>query len=202
MEEAVKSKTPILIYAESTPNPASIKFVANFLLLPDKSVEYKNVESTDGCPLAKELFTNFEYVSSVYIKNNFVTITKKEFFNWSIIIPEIRNFLKEYIESGKDILIFLPPEDHNDTSKNILVNEPLGDIEQKIIDTIEEYVKPAVETDGGEIAFKSFNEGVVTVVMKGSCSGCPSSAVTLKNGIENLLKQMVPGVIEVIAEQE
>jgi Fe-S cluster biogenesis protein NfuA len=202
MEDTVKTKTPILIYAESTPNPATIKFVANFLLLPEKSVEYKNIESTEGCPLANALFSNFEYVAGVYIKNNFVTITKKEFFNWSVIIPELRNFLKEYIESGNDILTFLPPEDHIDTSANILLNQPLGDIEQKIIDTIDEYVKPAVETDGGEISFKGFNDGVVTVVMKGSCSGCPSSTVTLKNGIENLLKQMVPGVTEVVAEQE
>jgi Fe-S cluster biogenesis protein NfuA len=191
-------KTPVMIYAEATPNPATMKFVANILLLPENSVEYLSKEDTEGSPLAGALFS-FDFVRSVYINANFITLSKKEFISWSEIIPQVREFLKNWIEEGKDIVAFLPPKKEISTPKNVADIQTAG-IEGQIMDILNEYVRPAVEGDGGEISFVSFNEGKVTVRLAGSCSGCPSSTVTLKNGIEHLLKKMVPGVEEVVAE--
>jgi Fe-S cluster biogenesis protein NfuA len=191
-------KTPVMIYAEATPNPATMKFVANILLLPENSVEYLSKEDTEGSPLAGALFS-FDFVRSVYINANFITLSKKEFISWSEIIPQVREFLKNWIEEGKDIVAFLPPKKEISTPKNVADIQTAG-IEGQILDILDEYVRPAVEGDGGEISFVSFNEGKVTVRLAGSCSGCPSSTVTLKNGIEHLLKKMVPGVEEVVAE--
>lgn len=191
-------KTPVMIYAEATPNPATMKFVANILLLPENSAEYLAIEDTEGSPLAAALF-GFDFVRGVYINNNFITLTKKEFISWSEIIPQVREFLKNWIEEGKDIVAFLPPKKEISTPKNVADIQTTG-IEGQIMDILDEYVRPAVEGDGGEISFVSFNEGKVTVRLAGSCSGCPSSTVTLKNGIEHLLKKMVPGVEEVVAE--
>lgn len=190
--------SPVLIYAESTPNPATLKFVANVLLLPENSAEYLRAEEAEGAPLVQALF-EFPFVRSVYVCNNFVTITKKEFTSWTEIIPQVREFLKEWLTAGKDVIVMMPvkKEEKKPLTITDLNNEG---IEGQIIDALEEYVKPAVESDGGEISFVSFDEGVVTVRLQGSCSGCPSSTVTLKQGIENLLKKMVPGVTEVVAE--
>lgn len=191
-------KTPVILYAEATPNPSTMKFVANILLLPENSAEYTDVSETEGSPLAKALF-EMDFVRSVYICNNFVTVAKKEFTSWSEIIPQLRDFLKTWIEDGKDIVAFLPAK------KEVKIPSSVADInaagvEGQIQDILEEYVRPAVEGDGGEISFVSFADGKVTVRLAGSCSGCPSSTVTLKNGIEHLLKKMVPGVEEVVAE--
>lgn len=190
--------SPVLIYAESTPNPATLKFVANVLLLPENSAEYLRAEEAEGAPLVQALF-EFPFVRSVYVCNNFVTITKKEFTSWTEIIPQVREFLKDWLTAGKDVIVMMPvkKEEKKPLTITDLNNEG---IEGQIIDALEEYVKPAVESDGGEISFVSFDEGVVTVRLQGSCSGCPSSTVTLKQGIENLLKKMVPGVTEVVAE--
>jgi len=190
--------TPIIIYAESTPNPSTMKFVANILLLPENSVEYTDISETEGSPMAAALF-GFDFVRSVYICNNFITVAKKEFTSWSEIIPQVRDFLKGWIEGGKDIIVFMP------TKKAAVIPTTVADInaagvEGQIMDILEEYIRPAVEGDGGEISFVSFADGKVTVRLSGSCSGCPSSTVTLKNGIEHLLKKMVPGVEEVVAE--
>jgi len=191
-------KTPAIIYAEATPNPSTMKFVANILLLPENSAEYTDPADTGGSPLAKALF-EMEFVRSVYICNNFVTIAKKEFTSWSEIIPQVRDFLKAWIDEGKDIVAFLPAK------KEVKIPTSVADInaagvEGQIMDILDEYVRPAVEGDGGEISFVSYDNGKVTVRLAGSCSGCPSSTVTLKNGIEHLLKKMVPGVEEVVAE--
>lgn len=191
-------KTPAIIYAEATPNPSTMKFVANMLLLPENSAEYTDISETDGSPIAAELF-KMDFVRSVYICNNFITIGKKEFSSWSEIIPQVREFLKTWIDQGKDIVAYLPAK------KTVAVPTSISDInaagiEGQIMDILDEYVRPAVEGDGGEISFVSFEEGKVTVRLAGSCSGCPSSTVTLKNGIEHLLKKMVPGVEEVVAE--
>lgn len=190
--------SPVLIYAESTPNPATLKFVANVLLLPENSAEYLRAEEAEGAPLVQALF-EFPFIRSVYVCNNFVTITKKEFTSWTEIIPQVREFLKEWLTAGKDVIVMMPAK--KEEKKPLTITDLNNEgIEGQIIDALEEYVKPAVESDGGEISFVSFDEGVVTVRLQGSCSGCPSSTVTLKQGIENLLKKMVPGVTEVVAE--
>jgi Fe-S cluster biogenesis protein NfuA len=181
------------VYAEQTPNPETMKFVFNKMILPDDSEDFPNRESAVASPLAKNLF-EFNFVNGVFIMNNFVTITRTEGAEWSDIIPIMREFLKSYVEAGEPI--FLRVE------KTVLTGDYGADTEtvSKIVEILDTYVKPAVEVDGGMISFKSFENGVVTVEMKGSCSGCPSSTVTLKRGIEGMLTRMVPEVKEVIAE--
>jgi Fe-S cluster biogenesis protein NfuA len=186
----------VTIYAESTPNPASMKFVLNSYLLLEGSVEYTSKEQAKECPLAVQLFS-FSGISGVFIASNFVTVSKSSGLDWYEIVPILREFIKSYIESGQPVF----------TGAVAKVADPAIErthsasaIESRIIETLEEYVKPAVEQDGGAIHFKSFDAGIVTLILKGSCSGCPSSSVTLKNGIEALLKQLIPEVKEVVAE--
>jgi Fe-S cluster biogenesis protein NfuA len=189
-------KSPVIVYIESTPNPSSMKFVVNKYLLEEGSVEYTSIEQAENCPLAKQLF-GFSGITGVFITSNFVTLTKVPSLDWYEISSIFREFIKGYIESGDPVF----------TGPRIQVADPAiakttseSELETKIIEMLDEYVKPAVEGDGGAIHFKSFDEGVVTVVLKGACSGCPSSSITLKSGIENLLKQMVPEVKAVVAE--
>lgn len=191
-------KTPAIIYAEATPNPSTMKFVANILLLPENSVEYTDALETEGSPLAAELF-KMDFVRSVYVCNNFITVGKKEFSSWSEIIPQVRELLKNWIDEGKDIVAFLPQKKTVQAATTVSDINAAG-VEGQIMDILDEYIRPAVENDGGEISFVSFADGKVTVRLAGSCSGCPSSTVTLKNGIEYMLKKMVPGVNEVVAE--
>lgn len=179
----------ITIYAEATPNPESMKFVANRMLLPNDSADFRTKESAELSPLAAELF-DMPFVKGVFIMNNFISITKNEDYEWFDLIPDLRHFFTEYLEAGKVVL----------NPIKSLSEEEETEIERKIKQLLEDHVKPAVEMDGGAIDFKSFHEGVVTVVLKGSCSGCPSSTMTLKAGIENLLKRMVPEVQTVEAE--
>ncbi|MES2561000.1 MAG: NifU family protein [Bacteroidota bacterium] len=180
------------VYAEQTPNPETMKFVFNKMILPDDSADFPSRESTAASPLAKNLY-EFNFVNGVFIMNNFVTITRTEGAEWDAIIPIMREFLKSYVEAKEPILI---------KSEKTVVGDYGADnvTVAKIIDVLDTYVKPAVEVDGGMISFKSYENGVVTVEMKGSCSGCPSSTVTLKRGIEGMLQRMVPEVREVIAE--
>lgn len=189
-------KIVINVYAESTPNPEAMKFVVNKYLLEEGSVEYTNVDQTGNCPLAKQLFS-FSGINSVFINSNFVTLTKASDLDWYELIPIIRTFIKTFIEGGEPV--FTGPTEQVADAR-IERTKTASAVETKIIEALEEYVRPAVEQDGGAIHFKSFEEGVVTVVMKGSCSGCPSSSVTLKGGIERLLKQLIPEVNEVVAE--
>jgi Fe-S cluster biogenesis protein NfuA len=191
--EMEKEITVVTVYAESTPNPAAMKFVASTMLLNQGSVEYLNAEQAVDCPLAQQLF-NFDGVASVFIASNFVTVNKKPDFDWFDLMPILRQFIKSYLESGEKI--FLLAEIKNKKSEIVE-----GNIENKIIQALDEYVKPAVEQDGGAIHFKSFHDGVVTLILKGSCSGCPSSLITLKAGIERLLTQLIPEVVEVVAEE-
>jgi Fe-S cluster biogenesis protein NfuA len=188
----------ISVYAESTPNPAAMKFVLNRYLLEAGSVEYTNREQTKNCPLAFQLF-GFSGISSVFITSNFVTLTKNSDVDWYELIQIFRDFIKSYIESGDPV--FTGPKEQV-ADPEIGRSKTNSALESKIIETLDEYVKPAVEQDGGAIHFKSFEAGKVTVVLKGSCSGCPSSTLTLKSGIENLLKQMIPEVTEVVAEEQ
>ncbi len=187
-----------MIYAESTPNPSALKFVANQYLLEEGSVEYLTVEDAKNCPLAQELF-KFDGVASVFITTNFVTINKKNEFDWFELMPIFREFIKGYLQSGEKVFTGATEQKANPAIERTQTNSA---IETKIIEALEEYVKPAVEQDGGAIHFKSFEEGKVTLIMKGSCSGCPSSTVTLKGGIERLLLQLVPEVKEVVAEEQ
>ena len=194
---------PVSIYAEASPNPESMKFVLNTQLLRDGvSVDYPSAEDAANSPLALELF-KFDYVGRVFIAANFVTVTKTATdLTWTHLIPELRTFLKSYVEAGGPIFTVDPAEEQLAAQQAVASETSVEDqaTAQKIIDLLDNYVRPAVEQDGGNITFKSYNEGVVTVNLQGSCSGCPSATVTLKSGIENLLKRMVPEVKEVVAE--
>ena len=184
------------IYTEYTPNPESLKFVLqNKMLLPNNSVDFRTKEEADTSPLVLALFDH-DFVEGVFIANNFVTITKNPSYSWETIIPQVKTFLKDYIIQGKEVI----KEGAELNAENGATGS--DDIEQKIIDLLDKYVKPAVEMDGGAIQFRSFEDGVVTLTMQGACSGCPSSTVTLKSGIEGLLKRMVPEVKEVVAEAD
>jgi Fe-S cluster biogenesis protein NfuA len=194
----MKDRKVVTVYAESTPNPASMKFVLNSYLLEEGSVDYTSKERAKECPLAVQLFA-FSGITGVFIAANFITVSKTTDIDWYEMVPILREFIKSYIETGEPVFIG-PVTKVADPA--IERTHSASALESKIIETLDEYVKPAVEQDGGAIHFKSFEDGVVTLALKGSCSGCPSSSVTLKNGIENLLKQLIPEVKEVVAEGE
>lgn len=185
----MKLTMPVIVYGESTPNPNILKFVLNFKLLPG-SVEYMILEEAENSPLAKRLFSIAD-VKSVFISSNFISVTKEPQADWYELMPLIRELIITFFKEDNSVFT-------EDPSKNQDLN--LSPIDNQIINLLKEYVNPAVESDGGEIVFKSFAEGKVTLMMKGACRGCPSSAITLKSGIENLLKQMIPEVKEVVAE--
>jgi Fe-S cluster biogenesis protein NfuA len=179
------------IYTESNPNPNSMKFVANFMIVGEgDSFDFPDKASAAKAPLASDLF-DFPYVTRVFYMSNFITITKSDDVEWISVRDELKNYIKAHLEAEKPVL--------NDDS---VMQSPTGDseIEQKIIDTLDEYIRPAVEQDGGAITFHSYNEGVVKVLLQGACSGCPSSTITLKAGIEALLKRAVPEIHTVEAE--
>lgn len=178
----------INVYTEATPNPATMKFMVNKLLI-NGSEDFATKESAEHSPFAKELF-KFNFVSGVFFASNFVTITKTEDIEWPDIEPILKEFVKGAVESEYKI-----KEETNEA-----VGFEGSDLEIKIQQILHDYVRPAVEQDGGAITYKSFNEGVVTVELRGSCSGCPSSTITLKSGIQNLLQRMVPEVKEVVSE--
>lgn len=199
---------PYIVYAEETPNPSSVKFVANKLLLVSgASAEYASAAETKDAPLAQALF-NFPFVNRVFIASNFVTISKQDHIDWLEIRDELRVFITEYLNKGNAIINKLPQREvakDNTFSEKISVNTqhaaPSNDVENKIIEVLEQYIRPAVESDGGQITFKELKDGIVTVQMRGSCSGCPSSTMTLKAGIEALLKRLLPNdVKEVVSE--
>ncbi len=179
------------IYAEATPNPETMKFVCNRMILMDDAVDYPTKEKTSDSPLAKNLF-EFSFVNGVFIMNNFVTITRVPGAEWHELIPILKEFLKAYLEAGEPIVLNRITPHQYEGADSLIVAQ--------IMDVLDTYIKPAVETDGGMISFKSFDAGIVTVELKGSCSGCPSSTVTLKRGIEGMLTKMVPEVKEVVAE--
>jgi Fe-S cluster biogenesis protein NfuA len=187
------------IYTEMTPNPESVKFMTNRHILPNFQLDFRNKESAGGSQLAQALF-EIPFVSGVFIANNFVTITKKAEYDWFEITPELKEAVQSFLKSGRKPVgdALLP--------KDLLQNENAAPAENnpesKIKDLLEKYVKPAIQMDGGHIEFKSFEDGVVKLSLQGSCSGCPSSVLTLKSGIEGLLKRMVPEVSEVEAVAE
>ncbi|HOU46818.1 MAG TPA: NifU family protein [Chitinophagales bacterium] len=194
------TKIPLMIYTESTPNPNTLKFVTNKALLLNDAVEFQAIEETNEAPLANAIFTNFNAIVNVFITNNFVSLTKDEETMWAEIMIPIKNFLKNYIDEDGSILTnkYIKPVK---TATNIISDDD-SDVEIRIKGALDKYVKPAVEMDGGNISFVKFENGKLILQLQGSCSGCPSSSVTLKQGIENLMKRFVPEVQEVVAENE
>lgn len=186
---------PIEIYTEMTPNPETMKFVTDKNLLLNSSADFPDEVSAKSSPLASELF-GFPYIKGVFIMNNFVTLTKTADTEWFDVVPSLRDFIRNYIQEGKEIV----SKDFKPVNLNAASAEDEDAVVAKIKEMLENYVKPAVEMDGGAIQFKNYHEGKVTLLLQGSCSGCPSSMITLKSGIEGLLKRMVPEVQEVVAE--
>jgi Fe-S cluster biogenesis protein NfuA len=179
----------VQIYLESNPNPNSLKFVVNDMLIPDGlSFDFPDAASTEISPLAKELF-DFPFVDRVFFAGNFVTVTKKEEVEWIEIQNVLKDHIKKYLEAGKLVI------DIQDGASDAPVEEETEAI-KKIKTILEEYIRPAVEQDGGAITYHSFQDGVVKVKLQGSCSGCPSSMITLKAGIENLFTRMMPGEVK------
>lgn len=192
----------IEVYAESTPNPAALKFVTGRILLGEGQVEYYNKQQAAISPLASQLF-DFSGVKSVFITGNFITIVKDNDADWYELMPIFREFIKSFLSSGEKVFLSNPinPSIGNTEGVKEEIRQPVseGEMESQIRSVLEEYVLPAVEQDGGHISFVSYDDGVVKVLLQGACSGCPSSTMTLKSGIENLLTRMVPGVKEVVA---
>jgi len=188
--------TAITVYAEMTPNPLTMKFVLNFLLIDEQgeSIEFRKKEKAAISPLAKKIF-ELPYVTGVFITSNFITITRNESCEWFEVTPEIKELIKTKLALKEPLLT----SDFIAEELEVAINIS-GDIEQKIISILDEYIRPAVEGDGGAIHFKSFENGAVTVTLKGSCNGCPSTNTTLKMGVQNLLREMLPEVKTVITE--
>jgi Fe-S cluster biogenesis protein NfuA len=195
-------KSPVMLYTEQTPNPETLKFVTNKMLYRG-TADFKEEElAKEWSELASALFA-FPYVKGVYICNNFVTVTKEFTYQWEDIMLPLKEFIKKYVADENSIITDGFEEAMKDVEKEKSTREYTGDeavLVEKIKELIDTYVKPAVEMDGGNIEFKSFDKGIVTVILQGSCSGCPSSTVTLKSGIEGMLKRMVPEVTEVVSE--
>ena len=191
-DENKAKKQPITVYGETTPNPSALKFVIS-KMLTRTAVEYKNIDQTASSPLAKELF-KFPYVKEIFIDENYISVTKYDINNWDEITLELRSYIKQFIENGGTVLEenFVQETLVEETKKTEEFDN-LDITSQKIINILEEYVKPAVAADGGNIAFESFDEEnkIVKVILQGACSGCPSSTFTLKSGIESLIKTML-----------
>ena len=196
----IKTGNPIIsIYTEMTPNPETMKFVANKLLYPGKSIDFQDESQAGPSALAKELFS-FPFIKSVFIASNFVTLTKTPETDWYDVMPSIKIFLKEYIEEGRPVV-----NEEELASLQAENSEPSADdsdVVKHIKEILDNYVKPAVEMDGGAIRFKQYDRGKLVLALQGACSGCPSSMITLKAGIEGMMKRMIPEVREVVAESE
>lgn len=202
--ETLERPAPVSVYAEMTPNPATMRFVSSRLLVPDgRMLEFRKAEEADTVsPLAAKVF-DLPFVTGVFLSGNFITVTKNDSIDWDLVQLELREYIQEYLNTdGRVVLADAPAQHLADANERATTHtDPVTEEDRRIIQVLEEYVRPSVEGDGGHIAFRSFKDGVVTVTLRGSCSGCPSSMVTLKGGIENLMKQMVPGVREVVAEE-
>ena len=200
-----ENKIATTVYAESTPNPKVMKFVANRAIIQGDSVEFMNIDEAKNSPLAMRLF-HFPFVREVFIAKNFVSLTKYDAMEWEDVVMEVREFIREYLAEGSVVVHEIEEVQEKETTKEStetaapINQQELGEVETRIVDILDEFVKPAVESDGGNIRFMSYEAGVVSVLLQGACSGCPSSTVTLKQGIENLLKKMLPTLVkEVVA---
>ena len=198
VSENTAKKQPINVYGETTPNPSALKFVVS-RMLTKSAAEFKNIDQAAASPLAQELF-NFPYVKEIFIDENYISVTKYDVYDWNDITMELRGFIKQYIENGgtaldESMLVATPEQE----KQKIAHFDNLDTTSQKIINILEEYVKPAVAADGGNILFDSYDEKEkrVKVILQGACNGCPSSTFTLKSGIENMLKDMLndPNII-------
>lgn len=192
IEEKKAQKQPVTVYAESTPNPSVQKFVGS-KMMTKTAMEYKNIDEASSSPLAQELF-KFPYVKEVFIDENYISVTKYSVSEWQDITYELRTFIKGFIENGGVVIDENIAAMNPKTEKQKIENfDNLDVTSQQIINILEEYVKPAVAADGGNILFDSYDEKEkrVKVVLQGACSGCPSSTFTLKSGIENMLKDML-----------
>ena len=196
------------MYAESTPNPATMKFVADVMLVSDgNTAEYVNQQEAKGSSRLAEALFNFPFVIGVFIASNFIAITKTDALQWEYVSEELKAFVLDWLQNNEVIIENAPEEREvevtQEGNKETISSAPriVTDTDKKIFELLEEFVRPAVESDGGAIDFQSFDEvtGTVTVVLKGACSGCPSSTATLKGGIESLLKTHMPEVQEVVA---
>lgn len=211
-----KKKIPTEVYAEMTPNPSTMKFVVNRNLVEGgKQVEYLTPEQVgDSSPLAKELF-NFPFVRSLFFSGNYVTVTKDESLGWEMIVMQMREYMRDWLMENEVAVSYVPeglepsnremPQDDPSAMKsrsNVDYSSiPESEYDEEIRHLLDEFVRPAVEQDGGAIDFKAFQDGKVYVQMRGACSGCPSSMMTLKGGIEQLLKSKIPAVEAVVAEE-
>jgi Fe-S cluster biogenesis protein NfuA len=200
-----ENKVATTVYAESTPNPGVMKFVVNRAIIQGDSLEFMNIDEAKNAPLANKLF-HFPFVKEVFIAKNFVSLTKYDMMEWEDVVMEIREFIREYLADGGVVIEEVQEagskEDVQDAVQQPeeIIPEELGEIETRIVEILEEYVAPAVESDGGNIKFISYEDGKVSVLLQGACSGCPSSTVTLKQGIESMLKEMLPTLVnEVVA---
>ena len=194
-----KKIVPITIYAESTPNPEVMKFVANKRLVESGKYEFRNAEEAKHAPIAQALF-GFPFISQVFITSNYISISKFNVISWEEVTLELREFIKDYIEKGNEVIQTEALElEQAQEMKDITEDQynSLGEVERKIVSIIKEYIEPAVNSDGGHIAFKSFNpeKKTVEVVLHGACSGCPSASHTLKGGIESILKKFMPNEV-------
>lgn len=202
-DQSSKKKIPVTVYAESTPNPHVMKFVANKKLVVNP-LEFKNIDDAKEVELVQKLF-HYPFVKEVYIDENFISIQKYDMAEWDDITMELREFIRSYLQDNGEVVKSSLASNNSSTAPNqnkTSAPENLDAFSQKIADILEEYVKPAVASDGGNIVFQSYDSEsqAVHVVLQGACSGCPSSTMTLKNGIENLLKEMLPNQInEVVA---
>ena len=202
MENKTGNQSPIMLYTEQTPNPESLKFVTNRMNYKG-TADFKTADlAKEWSPLAEALFQK-PFVKGVYICNNFVTVTKELNYQWDDIMLDLKSFIKEYLEASNEVI----KEGYQDAIAEMVIadsdidySDEDKEIVKKIKELIDTYVRPAVEMDGGNIEFKSFDKGIVNVILQGSCSGCPSATVTLKSGIEGMLKRMVPQVTEVVSE--
>ena len=201
---APTKKVPVTVYAETTPNPSVMRFVANKKLVIAPT-EFKNIDATANAPIARELF-NFPFVKEVFIDENYISINKYDVADWNEISMELREFITKYIQAGKDIVLKETLKTASDTengeeqTNSKALNENLDPVSKQVIDILEEYIKPAVASDGGNIMFDSYNEETKTVkvILQGACSGCPSSTATLKNGIETMMRDMLKGQVEYV----
>lgn len=190
---------PVMIYTEATPNPLTLKFVINRPLMPNDFVDLQKSEDGEKSPFAKMLF-GMEGVVGVFISNNFVTITKNESITWQELMIPAKENIKSFFVTDQPVFAEGFEKPVKQVSNTIVEGD--SDIEIRIKGVLEKYVKPAVAMDGGSIAFSSFEDGKLVLQLQGSCSGCPSSSATLKQGIDGLMKRFVPEVLEVVAEGE